>query len=200
MKSLELNTPHLIVVVGLPGTGKTFFAKQFAHTFNAPYVDYEYYQNLVKDERLGDVVATEVIAQLFITGQTIVVEGRGETRQDRVLLLNMAASKGYEVLYVWVQTEPQTAKQRALKASGRTQQDFNHRVETFAPLARNEPHLVISGKHTYPSQAKMVLRRLVAPRAATGPVQPPAPRATRPIPTPPAPRDAQKRSGRIIIG
>lgn len=200
MKSLELSTPHLIVVVGLPGTGKTYFAKQFAEMFQAPYVDYSYYQQLVGNEHTGDVVATEIISQLVITKQTIVVEGRGETKQDRALLANMATQKGYEVLYVWVQTEPMTAKQRALKINGISEQDFAYRSQTFTPLDRIEPQQVISGKHTFASQAKMVLKKLVSPRAATN-IAPAAPRpqrqAAQPAPTRNAP---QKRSGRIIIG
>ncbi|MBI3889304.1 hypothetical protein HY312_01855 [Candidatus Saccharibacteria bacterium] len=41
MKSLNLTKPHLIVVVGIPGAGKTYFGQQFSTTFNAPYLKYD---------------------------------------------------------------------------------------------------------------------------------------------------------------
>jgi hypothetical protein len=67
-----------------------------------------------------------------------------------------------------------------------TEQEFHERAETFDILDKTEPFIVISGRHTYASQAKMVLRRLVEPRKV-------------PIPTPPQ-RTIQKHSGRIIVG
>lgn len=41
MKSLQLSKPHLVVMVGLPGAGKTFFADHFAETFHAPYISWQ---------------------------------------------------------------------------------------------------------------------------------------------------------------
>lgn len=168
IKSLELTKPHLLVIVGLPGSGKSFFAKQFSETFGAPYVDYAHYHKLVGSVETGDIVATELIGQLLLTKQTIVIEGRGETREDRAILTRLCQSKGYEVLYVWVQTTPQTAHKRAVLAKGAplNEREFSERSETFAPLGNGEPYVVISGRHTYPSQARMVLRRLAAPRTA----------------------------------
>lgn len=165
MESLELKKPHLLVVVGLPGSGKTFFAKQFGDTFAAPYVDYVHYHGLTGSVELGDTVATELLGQLFLTKRTIIVEGRGETKEDRVILLKLAAAKGYEPLFVWIQTEPQTILKRAVMAKGApySRSEFDARSEVFAQLDRSEPQVVISGKHNYASQARMVLRRLAEP-------------------------------------
>lgn len=192
MQPLEIKKPYLLVVVGLPGAGKTFFAKQFGDTFGAPYVDYVYYHTLTGSIELGDTVATELLGQLFITKRTIVVEGRGETKEDRAILVKLAVAKGYEPLFVWVQTEPQTVHKRAVKAKDApySQEEFEARSEVFAQLDRSEPQVVISGKHTYASQARMVLRRLA---------EPPKPQAK-----PANGRDTNrptilKRSGRIII-
>ena len=38
MKSLSLAKPLVLVVIGLPGAGKSFFARQFSETFGAPMV------------------------------------------------------------------------------------------------------------------------------------------------------------------
>lgn len=165
MESLEVSKPHLLVVIGLPGAGKTFFAKQFGDTFGAPYVDYVYFHGLTGSMDLGDTVATELLGMLFLTRRTIVVEGRGETKEDREILLKLGAAKGYEVLFVWVQTEPQTVLKRAVQAKDApySQSEFDERSELFEQPERNEPQVVISGKHTYASQARMVLRRIAHP-------------------------------------
>lgn len=193
MESLEPKKPHLLVVVGLPGAGKTFFAKQFGDTFGAPYVDYVHYHELTGSIELGDTVATELLGQLFRTNRTIVIEGRGETKEDRDILLKLGAAKGYEVLYIWVQTEPQTVLKRAVlgKDAPYSRSEFEAKSQVFAHLGKNEPHIVISGKHTYASQARMVLKRIANP--------PQAPSFKKPTP-----RDSHrpailKRSGRIII-
>lgn len=187
MKSLELNKPHVIVVVGLPGAGKSFFAKQFSDMFKTPYVDYNYYHRLTDSREVGDVVATELLSQLFLTKQTLIIEGRGETKEDRAILARLAQSKGYTILYVWVQTEPATTYKRSVTAKDApyTEEEYQARVDAFAILSRAEAPIVISGKHTYASQAKMVLRRLAAPRTAAV-----APRPPRPTP----------KSGRVAIG
>lgn len=189
MKSLELNKPHLLIVVGLPGAGKSFFAKQFGETFGAPYVDYGRYHELTGSQHVGDVVATDMLGQLFLTKQTIVIEGRGETKQDRLILAKVAATKGYKPLFIWVQTEPQTTIKRVVNAPGApyTRDEYDMRVEAFVPLERAEPQIVISGKHTFASQAKMVLKRLVTPRTTLATPTAPA-RPIRPL-----------RSGRIIV-
>ena len=196
MKPLELSKPHLLIVVGLPGAGKSFFAKQFSETFGAPYVDYNHYQQLIKDQETGDIVATELLGQLFLTRRTIIVEGRGETKQDRQLLAKLAKHEGYELLYIWVQTEPQTVLRRAVKAKDApySESEFEARSSAFTYPERALPQVVISGKHTYASQAKMVLRRLAAPRVTA-----PAPRPTAGRPMPVA-GERGSRNGRIIVG
>lgn len=188
MKSLELNKPHMLVVIGLPGAGKTFFAKQFGDTFGAPFVDYNHYHRLVGSIDLGDIIATELLGQLYLTRQTILIEGRGDTAQDRVVLAKLAKSKGYEVLYVWVQTDPQVAKKRAVssKEAHYSDDEFMNAAKAFAPLTAADPLVVISGRHTYASQLRMVLKRIVTLRS-----EPHKPVVSRPV---------QKQTGKIIVG
>lgn len=187
MKSLELNKPHMIVVIGLPGSGKSFFARQFSAMFSTPFVDYAHYHQIAGNQDLGDVVATELLSQLFLTKKSILIEGRGETKEDRAILARLAHAKSYAILYVWVQTEPVTTKKRATAVKGApyTEDEFNARVAEFSAPAKTDPQVVISGKHTFVSQARMVLRKLAAPRPVS--IVPPA-------------RAPRKQSGRINIG
>ena len=186
MKPLQLHKPHLLVVVGLPGAGKTYFASQFSDTFNAPYIDYDFYAKRIGNEKTAEELATHTLMQLIRTKQSIIIEGVGTARDDRREIVRVANKYGYDVLYIWVQTEPQTAEQRVVrsKTATMTKDEYDERVKKFELLMRNESHVVISGRHTYASQAKTVLKRLAADR--------PAP-ASVPIPVRPA-----RTRGRLV--
>jgi predicted kinase len=171
MKSLSPAKPHIIAVVGLPGSGKTFFAEKFSETFHAPYVDKEKLRNLTNlDDQALDVVMDYQVDELLKTHQSLIIEGRSDTRTERAELNKKARKAGYETLFVWVQTDPAAAKSRAFKTAKErgmplNDNDYDHRTKRFAPPLASEKPIVISGRHTYASQAKVVLQRLSAPRA-----------------------------------
>lgn len=175
MKSLHLNKPHLLIVVGIPGAGKTFFAEKFAETFNAPFIHYQAIQTIPKTQ-LNEEETAELAGMMYReivkTGQTIIIEGPGASRVEREALARLAHQAGYEHLFIWVQTEPATARTRAVRGvrggTNHTIPDevFDAEIRRFTPLNKTERSIVISGKHTYPSQAKIVLKRLVEPNLA----------------------------------
>lgn len=181
MKSLSLSQPHLIVLTGIKGSGKTFFAEKFAETFRAPYISRDKLASLIPDEALLDEIITYQLDELLKTRQPVVVDGLATTRVQRIELAHKAREAGYETLLIWVQTDPVTAKSRAIKASKKqlSSEEYDRITKRFtAPNAVEKP-VVISGKHTYASQARVVLKKLSAPRAAisthhSAPVRPEA--------------------------
>lgn len=166
MKSLQLHKPHVIIVVGLPGAGKSFFATKFSEMFNAPYLDTGKYREAIGDEQAARSLAGDAFMQLLKTRQTLLVEGVANRLAERKDITRVAHKNGYDVLFVWVQTDPQSAEQRAVhsKEATLTSEQFEAQKKQFEPLTPSEKHVVISGKHTYASQAKMVLRKLVTDR------------------------------------
>lgn len=184
MKSLRLSKPHLIMMVGIPGSGKSFFAEKFAETFNAPYVSEGKITNLIPEipEAAAPIAALQ-LEELLKTGLTIVYEGDTATRSGRLELARQARRAGYEPLLVWVQTEPAAAEARATRPTKNSANrvisldEFDRAVRRFTAPAATEKPVVISGKHTYATQAKVVLKRLTGPRAeisshTTPPVRP----------------------------
>jgi predicted kinase len=173
MKSLSLSQPHLLIVTGVPGSGKTFFAEKFASTFRAPFVNYEKIALLCNgsDEQVVDELFGYQLNELLKTGQTILVEGAGETRTGRAELTRRAKEAGYAPLIVWVQTDPSTAKDRLTRPSKNntehllTPEEYDRSFKRFTPPSAVEKTVVVSGKHTYATQAKVVLKKLTAPRA-----------------------------------
>lgn len=182
MSVLSLKTPVVIITYGLPGSGKTFFATQFADTFKLPMASYNStYSKLFADASLDDQKHESVtnmvghqLSELLKTKHIVIVDGVAHTAEARQNLIQQAKSNGYDHLIVWVQTDPTTAKKRSLR---RTQRDpdfhlpalndshFKALLDITEPL-RKENYVVISGKHNFTTQARMVLRKLAQPRAA----------------------------------
>lgn len=199
MKSLHLSKPHLLIVVGIPGSGKTFFASQFTDTFNIPFIHYSAIQSMrqtpLTEEETAEIAGL-LFRELVKTEQTLLIEGPGASRTERTALAQQARTHGYEPLFIWVQTEPAAARTRATKGvRGSSYQPispdaFDAESRRFTALHSTEKYLVISGKHTYASQARMVLKRLVEPGLEVR-------RATPIISNV---RPAQKTNRRITIG
>ncbi|MES2630797.1 MAG: AAA family ATPase [Patescibacteria group bacterium] len=169
MKPLTPASPHAIIMVGIPGSGKSTFAEHFADTFQAPIIN----ESRIAFEAHLDATQTESVSALllkevFKTQRTFIYEAKNLTRVKRVHLMNAVIKAGYKPLIVWVQTENNEAKRRALKplpaGSGLTEDEFDATYRKFQPPTNKEKVVVISGKHTYASQLKIVLKQLAGTR------------------------------------
>lgn len=189
MKPLSPASPHAIIMLGIPGSGKTTFAERFADTFQAPFVNQT---KLQREFELSDIQA-EALRQLILneyakTHRTLLIEGGVETRAARTELIKDLAKAGYKPLLVWVQTDTVESRRRAQKpyptGSGLTADEFAERVAVFEVPTQQEQPVVISGKHTYVSQLKIVLKHL-----ATTPATP----VKKPTETPRTPQRPRHR-------
>jgi gluconate kinase len=168
------------MMVGIPGSGKSFFASQFADTFHAPYIDTLAIEKLSRDSETAGELISLMIGELAKTHQTFVFEGNSDARTHRAEFSRWARSKGYQPLLVWVQTDQRTALKRALKNGSVTRESFDTILHAFSAPHADEKPIVISGRHTYASQARVVLAVLskdARPAAEPTPVTP-APRPT----------------------
>ena len=180
MKPLTPASPHAIIMVGIPGSGKSTFAEHFAETFHAPIINesrlaFEASLNASQTEIISNTLLKEVLK----ANRTFLFESANLTKAKRALLVRQITKAGYKPLIVWVQTESLEAKRRALKqlptGSGLRSDEFDAIVSKFdAPQPKDSP-IVISGKHTYATQLKVVLKHLAGARPAE-PITPPSPR------------------------
>lgn len=167
MKSLQLEKPHAIIVIGIQGSGKSFFASKFADTFNAPFLDQSFLAASARDEKAAQQLMENAVAQTVKTGRSIIIEMSLSTRSERNELSRQLRTNGYVPMYVWVQVDVDTAMNRAYKVSGIRQDDYRERMKRFSAPHATEKALVISGKHTFATQAKAVLKKLSSPRTPT---------------------------------
>lgn len=160
-------------MAGIPGSGKTFFAEKFAATFGAPFIDSLAIEALARDEQAAGTLIALTVGEVAKTKQTFVFEGNADSRVRRSEFARWASSRGYRPLIVWVQTDEATSRTRTLKAKSLSKDEFDSALAKFSPPHPDEKPIVISGKHTYASQAKVVLGHL---SAEARPADEPAPR------------------------
>lgn len=160
MKALQLSSPHIIAMVGVPGAGKTQFATEFAEMFGAPRLDCEVLTELSDNETKVNLASGAILKELMKTRQTIIFEGATEKRAWRGELARAARAAGYKVLLVWVQTDLPTAKARWMKARGGDEALFEQKLKQFSAPHPSESCVVISGRHTYNTQARTLLKKL----------------------------------------
>lgn len=180
MEALTLSSPMIIEVVGLPGSGKSFFAIQFANTFGAALVSqdkirwtlFAHHTYSENENAMVEQVADLMITELLRTKKTFVLDGGYNTATSRHLLANRARKNGYRVLTIVVQTDEPTSERRATKRSDKkpgdrykqslTKEQFEQAKRQYEePSTTQSDVVVISGKHTYNTQAKIVLRKMI---------------------------------------
>lgn len=170
------------MVIGLPGSGKSFFARQFAETFGAPLVSIDLIRHIMKpnstftpeEDAQIMTLADQQIHELLKTNKTIIIDGGMNHRSQRLAIERLAQKHGYGKLTIWVQTDEPTSLARSVKRSSKRATDelnspmspetFARYKKQFIAPTRTENTVVISGKHTFATQARVVLKKLVAPR------------------------------------
>jgi len=165
MKPSTPTAAHVIIMVGIPGAGKTTFAEHFTKTFQAPFVNVQAIQAATAiNDATALVTSNLMLDEIFKTKRTVIYEGPTSTKTDRVELIKKITAAGYSHLLVWVQTESLEAKRRATKKQADNSQlssdEFNAAIQHFQAPSVTEKPIVISGKHTYNTQLKIVLKHL----------------------------------------
>lgn len=149
-----------ILVFGAPCSGKTTFCKKFSNQFKAPYYDLS---QLKADYNLSREQMLMMVEQIAKTGITFVIEGGIDTEADRKEMRNLLRKSGYEPSLIWIQTDVSTIKSRLksrLKSVSKAKAEYDAKVKRLEAPSEIEPTIILSGKHTYPTQAKHVLTQL----------------------------------------
>lgn len=156
MQSASTSHPFAVMMVGLPGSGKTFFAAQFAKSLGIPFVDMNELSGYCQDAAGAAVVSKSFLQEIAKTRQPFIYEGDSNTRARRSEFARLVRERGYRPVIVWVQTDITTACRRSLKNRRLTKEAFDYYAQHFSEPTQQEDYCVISGKHTYNSQARVV--------------------------------------------
>ncbi len=175
---LATTKPILLLLYGFPGSGKTYFARQLAENLQAAHVHGDRIRHELFEEPRYDRQENSIVAQLmeYMTGEfltagiSVIYDINATRKAQRRHLREMARKKNARSLIVWFQMDADTAYSRTQNRDKRKLDDkysLAYDNDTFKRYIshmqhpENEDYVVISGKHTYPSQQTAVLKKML---------------------------------------
>ena len=149
--------PRALLVFGAPCSGKTTFGENFAKKFKLAFFDLD---EIRGKYRLSHKLVMMLVEQLAKTRQDLVIEGELKTEKERSEMRRVLLLAGYNPTLVWVQTDVSTLRTRLksrFKTVAEAKSTYEKAIECLEAPAEYEHPVVISGKHTFETQAKHVL-------------------------------------------
>ena len=178
MHKQMLTKPVLIILYGFPGSGKTFFSRQFSNEINSANINgdqlrYEFFENPNYSKDEDDVVehlSLFMVSQFLQTGVSVVYDASAMRQSQRRILKDIASRTKAEFLIIWPQIDIESAFMRVIKRDRRKADDkYNRELDrtTFESIinkmqnpALHEDYVVISGKHNFITHKNAVMKKL----------------------------------------
>lgn len=170
--------PVLIMLYGFPGSGKTYFARQFAEHFQAAHLEQDRIRaelferpTFSKQENSALGRITEFMVNEFLTaGISVILDMNAMRVSQRRAYREIARLAQAKALVVWFQVDADTAFARNAQRDRRKADDryaVGYNVDMFKQLAAYMQHpeptedfVVTSGKHSFPGQMSSVMKKL----------------------------------------
>lgn len=152
--------PRALMIFGAPCSGKTTFAEKFGKKFKLAAFDLN---ALKKEHGFSHQELLVILEQILKTQQTIIVEGELDTEKERIEMRNLLRENGYEPALVWIQTDIATIRTRLksrFKSVSKAKDFYETAVATIEAPGENEHAIILSGKHTFETQARHVVAGL----------------------------------------
>lgn len=178
MERVQPSKPFLLLLYGFPGSGKTYFARQFAEAVQLAHLEqdrirFELFEQpkFTKQENFALGRIMDFMASEFITaGISVILDMNAMRVSQRRILREKARLSGAATLVVWFQIDADTSFLRNQKRDRRKLDDrfaVGYDVEAFKQLAAYMQHpeptedfVVVSGKHSFVGQLSTVMKKL----------------------------------------
>jgi predicted kinase len=166
------------MLYGFPGSGKTYFARQFCDAVQAVHIQGDRIRAELFEQPRYDKAENAVVTQLmnYMTeeflgaGISVLYDANAMRAGQRHALREMARRCHAKPLTVWLQIDPDTAFVRNSQRDRRRSDDkyaavrdrasYDDIVRHMQNPANTEDYVVVSGKHTFGTQYTAVARRL----------------------------------------
>lgn len=166
------------MLYGFPGAGKTHFARRFSEALGAAHVHGDRLRHELLEEPRYDKSENEAITNLMLymteaflgAGLSVVYDTNLDRHSQRRELREIARKFKTQPVMVWVQIDIESAFSRVASRDRRKLDDrfaqaldrttFESAIGRMQNPQPTEDYIVISGKHTYDTQAHMTLKRL----------------------------------------
>jgi predicted kinase len=142
----------IILVFGLPGTGKTFFAEHLAEKIGAVHLNTDFVREKLQfkghyDEKTKQQVYNELFKQAqmeFKKGSDVIVDGTFHVSRRREQLEKLAKEENKKVYYIEMKAEEKAARKRLKKSRKHSEADpdvYETIKNEFEPLANKSLEL-----------------------------------------------------------
>ncbi len=178
MSKIQPQKPFLLLLYGYPGSGKTYFARQFSEVVQAAHLQADRIRGELFEKPNFDKQENAIVTQLvnymseeFLSaGVSVVYDANVVRSGQRRKLLDMARKHGATPLVIWFQLDEETAFYRNIKRDRRKADDkyagnwdrttFDSIVNQMQNPSISEGYLVISGKHLFNMQQSAIIAKL----------------------------------------
>jgi predicted kinase len=165
------------MLYGFPGAGKSNFARQLAEHLHVAHIQGDRIRSELFSDPRYDKQENNIVTQLmnymaeeFLNaGVSVIYDDSVIRASQRMAVRDMARRKRAQPILVWFQMDADSAFARLEKRDRRRIEDRYAREYSEDEYARylgymqnpnNEDFIVVSGKHTFPSQKSAVFKRL----------------------------------------
>jgi len=178
MAKVVTSKPALIMLYGFPGSGKTYFSRQFSEHVQAVHMQADRVRAELFEKPQYDKQEKAVVSQLmdymteeFLNASVSVVYDVNAMRlSQRTAMRELAKHCHATPLIVWFQIDQDSAYARSTQRDRRRNDDkyaavtdrasFNNIVTHMQNPTEKIDYVVVSGKHTFNAQYTAVARRL----------------------------------------
>lgn len=172
--------PFLLMFYGYPGSGKTYFARQFCENVQAAHLQADRIRSELFESPRYDKAEDDIVAQLmnymteeFLSaGLSVAYDVNAMRAKQRKQLAELARRNGAQPLLVWFQMDQDTAFARNIKRDRRRADDkyspawdrttYESVIAHMQNPSPGEDYAVISGKHLFNMQQSAVISKLRA--------------------------------------
>jgi len=171
--------PTVLITYGYPGSGKSYFARQFAEDstlafINSDLLRHEFIDNPSYDKQENDTIdhlSTFMLENFLKAGVSVVYDCNNSRISTRKMITAIADRFKAETLIVWPQIDIETSFDRVNHRDARRTDDkyaepldrttFEDRVNKMQNPTDREDFVVISGKHSFQGQKQAVYKKLL---------------------------------------
>ncbi len=178
MRKITLREPVLIYMYGMPGSGKSFVARQLSEEYGIAHVNSNLIRHTLFEKPSYDKNENHIIAgimdmmteQFLKAGVSVIYDISASRTANRRSLREFAKYNKVKDMLIWVQIDTETAWSRNINRDKRkvddkystalTEEQFNNQLKQMQQPF-NEDALVLSGKHLFSSQKNAIQKRLI---------------------------------------
>lgn len=177
MLKTKFTRPTVVLMMGLPGSGKSYTSRHIAESLGAAHISYNRIQDHLFEQPTFDNNESTIILHLMAMmmedylklGLSVVFDIGLNRFNDRKMMRELTRKHDAIPVLLWLQIDQETARLRAkVKDKRKLDDKFTAPVsnEIFDSLAHsfqqpnNEDYVVISGKYDFVNQKPIILRKL----------------------------------------